>query len=233
MGIGSLRYKIIIALGITFILWQLTRHFFVISQLDSGEREASEILLSSKTKEKQKIHVTVYYEALCSDSRGFILKQLVPTFLKIEEYLQVELIPYGKAETRNIDGRYEFECQHGPLECEANIIHSCAIDSIKDPSLLINYISCMIKNNVKPLNIMEACAENLYIDRDPIWKCYEGPKGRELLAEYGRMTKDLNPPVTFIPTILINGNADNQSRILKSLLKEVCLQLKVIPEGCK
>lgn len=41
--------------------------------------------------------VTVYYEALCSDSRNFILKQLVPTFEKLSDFIDVDLVPYGKA----------------------------------------------------------------------------------------------------------------------------------------
>lgn len=46
-----------------------------------------------------------------------------------------------------------FACQHGPIECQANKIHSCATQHIKDKSVLIKYISCMIDNNYDPKNI--------------------------------------------------------------------------------
>ena len=48
----------------------------------------------------QKVHVAVYYEALCPDSRSFILKQLGPTYQKLSANIEVELVPYGKAKVR-------------------------------------------------------------------------------------------------------------------------------------
>lgn len=56
---------------------------------------------SQNSKQKvpsvQKVHVTVFYEALCPDSRSFFVKQLLPTFDRISENMEVESIPYGKA----------------------------------------------------------------------------------------------------------------------------------------
>jgi len=49
----------------------------------------------------QKVHVAVYYEALCPDSRSFVLKQLNPMYQKLLTNVEVELVPYGKAKVRN------------------------------------------------------------------------------------------------------------------------------------
>lgn len=49
---------------------------------------------------QQKVEVAVYYEALCPDSRSFVLKQLLPAYKKIPTQLEVQLIPYGKAKVR-------------------------------------------------------------------------------------------------------------------------------------
>lgn len=46
---------------------------------------------------RQRVHVAVYYEALCPDSRSFILKQLGPTYRRLSANIEVELVPYGKA----------------------------------------------------------------------------------------------------------------------------------------
>lgn len=46
---------------------------------------------------RQRVHVAVYYEALCPDSRSFILKQLGPTYRRLTANVEVELVPYGKA----------------------------------------------------------------------------------------------------------------------------------------
>lgn len=53
----------------------------------------------------------------------------------------------------NTDGSITFVCQHGRVECLANIIHSCATQYIKDKSVLVKYISCMIDNNYEPERI--------------------------------------------------------------------------------
>lgn len=44
--------------------------------------------------------MAVYYEALCPDSRSFVVKQLGPTYRRLAANMQVELIPYGKATVR-------------------------------------------------------------------------------------------------------------------------------------
>ena len=53
--------------------------------------------LKPKVPSVQKVHVAVFYEALCPDSRSFFAKQLLPTFERISENLDIEAIPYGKA----------------------------------------------------------------------------------------------------------------------------------------
>jgi interferon, gamma-inducible protein 30 len=49
--------------------------------------------------------ITVYYEALCPDSKGFIIRQLYPTYRKIPNLVELEFFHYGKADTTlNPDG---------------------------------------------------------------------------------------------------------------------------------
>ncbi|XP_011708104.1 PREDICTED: GILT-like protein C02D5.2 isoform X2 [Wasmannia auropunctata] len=180
----------------------------------------------------QKVHVAVYYEALCPDSRSFVLKQLVPTSRKLSANVEVELVPYGKAKTTKTSDGYQFVCQHGPIECQANIIHACSIDVIKDPSVQLQFVACMIENNIDPVRIMNTCAERMSVDLESMRKCSNGERGKELLAKYGEMTNSLVPRVSFIPTITLDGSSEHQVRILKNLLKEVCLQFKVTPKEC-
>lgn len=95
--------------------------------------------------------VTVYYEALCPDSKHFIVKQLQSTFERAPELIDVKLVPYGKATTTTQkDGSLKFECQHGQTECEANKIHACTIEVIDDFKNRLDLISCMIRDNSNP-----------------------------------------------------------------------------------
>ncbi|XP_033227475.1 GILT-like protein 1 isoform X2 [Belonocnema kinseyi] len=180
----------------------------------------------------QKVHVTVFYEALCPDSRSFFVKQLLPTFEQISENMEIESIPYGNAKTTKTDDSYKFDCQHGPTECEANMIHACAIEAIKDPKQQLEYLTCMIKRNHEPQEIMKSCAKDMSIKYQPILECFNGKHGKELLAKYGEITEKNKSEITFIPTISLDQSFSNQPAILKNLLKQVCLLLKNLPKAC-
>ncbi len=43
------------------------------------------------------MRVEVYYEVLCPDSRYFVLKQLYPAWQKLDDIMDVQFKPYGKA----------------------------------------------------------------------------------------------------------------------------------------
>ncbi|CAG0915333.1 unnamed protein product [Notodromas monacha] len=156
------------------------------------------------------VKIQIYYESLCPDSRSFIVTQLLPCVERFPTHvLDVELIPYGKAETIRSSDDYTFECQHGPLECEGNKVHSCVIAAVKegdDPKQIVRYVDCMIKRNRDPLGIGKQCNDNLKFGHwDEIQACSKGKQGNQLLAKYGEMTHNLRPKIDFIPTIVING----------------------------
>ncbi|KAK2587248.1 hypothetical protein KPH14_002985 [Odynerus spinipes] len=216
------------------LLWQSSKIWVAFTQdIVTEELPASKLMtVKEEDSAKEIVHIAVYYEALCPDSRSFFIKQLQPTYMKLKENLEVKFIPYGKATTTKVDHTYEFKCQHGPIECQANIIHACAIDVIKNQSILLSYLSCMIKNNIEPIKIMDTCAQKMNVDHNSIVKCYSGVRGKELLAKYGELTNALRPRIAFIPTVSLNDSTKDQAKVLKNLLQEVCLIFKVKPEGC-
>lgn len=46
----------------------------------------------------KKVKISVYYEALCPDSKFFVKYQLLPVYEELQEYIILDLVPYGKAE---------------------------------------------------------------------------------------------------------------------------------------
>ncbi|KAH8400553.1 hypothetical protein KR222_006664, partial [Zaprionus bogoriensis] len=167
--------------------------------------------------------VMVFYEALCPDSKYFITKQLLPTYQAAASFMEVELVPYGKAETtEQQDGTYTFDCQHGATECEANMYHACTAEAVSDPLTRIEVVTCMIRDNRQPQNAMHKCTKQHNVDRDLIQKCFDSGHGTELLKLNGDATHALRPAVKFIPTITIDGSQGRQASILKDLLAEVC-----------
>lgn len=233
MGLCSFRWRLFYIAIAIILIWQSSKIWVAFTQDVTEEHTASRsVTVKAEDNAKEIVHITVYYEALCPDSRSFFIKQLLPTYMKIKENLEIKHIPYGKATTTKVNNVYEFKCQHGPIECQANMMHACAIDVIKDQSVLLNFLSCMIKNNMEPINIMNTCAQKMNVDQNSIIKCYSGVKGKELLAGYGELTSALRPQISFIPTVSINNSTKDQAKVLKNLLQEVCLIFKVKPEGC-
>lgn len=58
-------------------------------------------------------------------------------------------------QTETVGDSYFFTCQHGPLECQANKIHACAIAKVTQPDILLKYTTCMISDNMNPEKIGE------------------------------------------------------------------------------
>lgn len=109
----KVKYRLIIILILSLIIWKTIYNFYyhIHKKDDEIEKSAAAAAASVAAEEGQdqeqdelaeKVKITVYYEALCSDSRFFILKQLVPAYETIPDYLDVDLVPYGKAEVRSI-----------------------------------------------------------------------------------------------------------------------------------
>ena len=57
---------------------------------------------------------------------------------------------------------------------------------------------------------------------DRIQHCATSSEGLKLHKKAGEKTEGLSPPVTFIPTIEIDGAQHSQKAILKNFMKEVC-----------
>ncbi|XP_063702134.1 GILT-like protein 1 [Culicoides brevitarsis] len=170
--------------------------------------------------------VTVFYEVLCPDSKNFVVKQLSTAYKKLPHLVDIAYVPYGKAITRvTKDGSLEFDCQHGPIECEGNIVHACTVDVIADPTMRINLVACMIADNMLPKDSFHRCAKEFGVhetESTKIIACSESPHGKELLKVYGEQTAALRPKISFIPTVLLDGSQRSQAAILKNLKQEIC-----------
>lgn len=168
--------------------------------------------------------VTVFYECLCPDSRSFFLRHLVPAYEKAPNLLDIELVPYGNAKTFIENGHYKFDCQHGATECYGNKIHACTIEKVKDPRLRLKMTTCMIDDNVMPDERGAECSAINGVSWKPILDCALSKEGDQLLKQHGVATHALQPPVSFIPTILLNKSQGDQRAILKNLWMEICKQ---------
>jgi len=222
----SVKFRICFTFVVLFSFWQIIR---TISNHNNQKIIHSTLVQNNGISIKDDkndvtcLSVGVYYEALCPDSRNFILQHLVPSFNKAPNSFNIKFVPYGKAKTHtNSDGSITFDCQHGPAECQANKIHSCATQYINDKKVLVKYVSCMIDNNYEPKSIGIECAKKYNINWNEIYNCSEGNEGEQLLKLNGEETDNLSPQVSFIPTITINHEQPRQASVLKDFWDVAC-----------
>ncbi|XP_049827081.1 GILT-like protein 1 isoform X2 [Schistocerca gregaria] len=151
-----------------------------------------------------KINIAIYYQTLCTDSRTFFYKQLMPAYTRMPDLMNVTLIPFGQTLVHENEGDVEFLCPHGPPECKGMLVHACAIN-IVPRDLVLQYVFCMIMDNWNGLVIGEKCAKKLEIDWHSVLGCVNSNKSTMYLLHYKELTMSLNPPLTQVPRVVING----------------------------
>lgn len=181
---------------------------------------------------KRKVQLSVFYESACSDSKHFILEQLHPTIHKLEDYIDLQLIPFGKASSIN-NGGDGFECQHGPPECFGNLIQDCTLNEMKSYSDVhkVEYLACEMETMASTRGDIQ-CIVKSNVPHDPVRECvYLGP-GTLLQLDSERLTKLVNPK--FIPTIVLDGVFDQatQNKAFNDLMGTICDRLRNV-KPCK
>ncbi|XP_003707478.2 gamma-interferon-inducible lysosomal thiol reductase 1 [Megachile rotundata] len=179
------------------------------------------------------VNVGVYYESLCPDSIRFIKNGLVPTYNALGSNLDVTLVPYGKASHKLNAGEWQFNCQHGPEECQGNMAQACGLHAIqnKEPAekvqqLSVALVGCVMSSR-HPASSVPQCAESVGLNeqaKTSIEQCLNSPLSKELLAANGDKTDALNPRLSFVPTITINGvtSQEIQNKALSNFQKLIC-----------
>ncbi|EFN63065.1 Gamma-interferon-inducible lysosomal thiol reductase [Camponotus floridanus] len=188
--------------------------------------------------ERTNVSVDVYYESLCSDSMRWIVNQLIPSYSELKNHLHITLIPYGKAThaRESETGPWQFLCQHGSAECRGNKAQACAIHSIqtseeaqKQQQLTVKLVGCAMSAR-NPSTAVPQCAQDIGLTEGTqklINECIESSFGDDLLAANGDKTHNLQPPLRFVPTIIINGvySKENQDVALNNFSKLICHHL--------
>ncbi|KAH8025273.1 hypothetical protein MRX96_049922 [Rhipicephalus microplus] len=179
--------------------------------------------------------LTLYYEGLCPDCHDFFLDQLWPTYNKLEEFMNVDLVPFGKAHMTVTNHTTTFECQHGPQECYVNTVQACAVKYVHPIKKLINFVACMFRQD-DPAKSGQLCADNVGTHWAALDKCSGGPEGEQLLRKMGERTLALKPPMKWVPYVQINGVHDDniESLVETDLFGFACELLEPsAPKVCK
>lgn len=175
----------------------------------------------------QKVNVSVYYEVLCPDSIRFVRGSMWRAYKEVPELMNLDLVPYGKARyERRSDDSIKFSCQHGPAECEGNMVQACALKLLPQEKQ-VDFVRCMLTQR-RPQTSGPVCAESLSLSYAPVQSCVSGSTGPQYLMEMGQKTEALKPKLTFVPWIVVNGqyNEETQNAALDDLKSVVCSKYK-------
>uniref|UniRef100_A0A1B6L5V7 Saposin A-type domain-containing protein n=1 Tax=Graphocephala atropunctata TaxID=36148 RepID=A0A1B6L5V7_9HEMI len=189
-----------------------------------------------QSEQKEALKITVYYETYCPDSMNFLMNQLAPMMGEFNVYpswLTLDLIPFGKAKKA---GHNKYDCQHGPKECAGNKLNACAINELVTNHFnplymrLVNFIYCTMTADDQVKGARQ-CAAQTGVNYKKLMKCYNGPQGNKLINMYANRTAELQPPLSWVPTVVFNDvfNQTQSDAAQKNLYGVVCTFL---PDQC-
>lgn len=168
-----------------------------------------------------KIHL--FYETLCPYSIDFVIDQLYPTWTELKDIMDVEMFPFGNANYSPDGEGWRFNCQHGPDECRGNMIHACAKDHFQDINLEMEFINCLLSQSSPPY-AGETCAAAVGVEWAPLEQCVNSLEGQNLLHDVAVIQDQLQPPLYFVPWIIVNDvfDEDQVGDCQMNLKKVVC-----------
>ncbi|XP_050031305.2 GILT-like protein 1 [Dermacentor andersoni] len=202
--------------------------------LGQAQSEPVTALLPSAVK---KVNLTVLYEPYSKESSWFINKQLVPMYRLLRKHLVVDMVPFGGThikEPQVANTTVSFTCRHGQAECQASMIHACAIALYPDPDKHLPFISCTLMS-WKPEKNAQKCSNEHKLESSRILGCASSEQGRILLQKMGRRTMSVQPPINRVPSVVIDGgfNKRYQKELQEVIKATVCKHFKPpVPEPC-
>ncbi|XP_034663226.1 GILT-like protein 1 [Drosophila subobscura] len=174
-----------------------------------------QVLLPECVKAQKRLNMTVLYESLCKDSLDY-LTSLLPVFKELNGYINLNLVPYGKASK---GGRV---CQHGPKECKGNSIQDCAQRTHMSQLEKLSYVTCQMTNKKLVTEIDTNCTN--YSDiKESITECMN-QNGR--WRTYQRQSERITSMYDFdqVPAVVYNDrfNESLQDEATEDVKKSIC-----------
>lgn len=150
----------------------------------------------------EKLHIGIYIEALCKYSKQFISHQFRPAYESIKNNVKVDFYTFGKSKSFvNERGEIEFECQHGPAECERNKFQTCGLHQIGgDQDLRADFIVC----TMGVAQAFRQCVKSLKLNQQEIDACVGGKLATELQLKMENASAIIAES-GHVPTITFNG----------------------------
>ncbi|KAM5574093.1 gamma-interferon-responsive lysosomal thiol protein [Rosa sericea] len=155
--------------------------------------------------DNQKVTLSLYYDSLSTSCATFIVKNLAKIFDDdLITILNLRLVPWGDAYANKSNNSTSF-CQHRPDGCKLNFLEACAIDVMHDVNKHFALIYCIEFQAIDGRHKeWETCFSSLGLPKKPTLDCYNSSNATKLEQNYGNETMHLNPPLKFVPWLVLN-----------------------------
>ncbi|KAH8505946.1 hypothetical protein H0E87_012962 [Populus deltoides] len=219
--------KLVFSFFITLLLIFLLPPSHAASHSDPGD------IKDSSSINRQKVNLSVYYEALCPSCANFIVQSLARVFNDdLINIINLRMVPWGNAHVNKTDST--IICQNGLDECVLNTIQACAINVWHDVNKYYALIYCIEFLTIEGRHSnWQSCFSSLGLPEKPILDCYNNGTGAKLQALYGYETAHLSPPQTFVPWVVVDNKQLGND--YEKFTTYICNAYKsnVIPNACK
>ncbi|CAA85467.2 Gamma-interferon-inducible lysosomal thiol reductase [Caenorhabditis elegans] len=184
------------------------------------------------------INIEFFGESLCPDTTRYFRNHIMPvwTSLQASSTINITYHPFGLASCRrSAETGIRCNCQHGPAECQLNMLQACVISTLQVPQLYLPIVNCMQGKN-KFSSAVDDCIVNFRprpdLDENFMARCAQSQLGAKLMMQHGYRQKEVASELDWVPWILINGRrsqaAENQLKTIVCQFSETSKQ-----EYCK
>ncbi|XP_038049649.1 gamma-interferon-inducible lysosomal thiol reductase-like [Patiria miniata] len=169
-----------------------------------------------------KVNFTLYYESYCPDCQVFISGQLHEAYTAVSDIMNLTMVPYGNAMETQKGSEYEFQCQHGAIECQGNLYETCILHYAPFPTAF-KTIYCMEVSR-DPVPNAQKCMEKMGVNYEQVFTCANGSLGNSLEHQMALKTDALKPPHQYVPWVTLNGvhTEKIQNKAENDLKKLIC-----------
>ncbi|BDA49959.1 probable Gamma-interferon-inducible lysosomal thiol reductase [Coccomyxa sp. Obi] len=156
--------------------------------------------ITTGSSKSHPVRVDFIGEALCPDCAAFTAKVLEPIFSSgLSELINFDFVGWGNA--KNNSG--EIKCQHGPKECELNIVLNCAQHLSKSQEVFFSFLSCLEKKAFREssADVLQSCTSDEKLSEKALQECAFGGQGKEL----EKAAEAATPAHPYVPWVLVDG----------------------------
>ncbi|XP_066982687.1 uncharacterized protein [Macrobrachium rosenbergii] len=156
-----------------------------------------------------KVTVSLVMTSGSRSAAWFIRSQLLPVYLSLMNFIQIELIPYGLIHQNGA-------CLYGAADCYGNWVVSCSSKYFMNELSTLNFTACLMQYSwvlqgeklEDVLSVSKMCMEQEARGSE-VWRqvseCIKRAEGYQLFLAAGQRQAQIAPGIREVPAVALNG----------------------------